>query len=357
MAVFITRISIQKAKMSLIQPNLCLAWRWKLLQGLSSVQQPNLSSALEKAKNQLLIEDHVCSLSTSDNRALMIIPGKTAQEYFSAGADYDITLVQNAISKTTESAQIIATGKKHKRHLQQFKAILPYILPPEEISYPVLFHLDLNPYNTFVDSADPTKVSCIIDWQPPFAAPLLLQAKYPSLSYYDTPCPLLGKLAEMAGLVGEYPDPHLDGILMDAEFANTKPPTLREFYELSSMMGNPTLSKLLSIKDENKQPVLARAADADPDLLQPLLIHIHKRWNRLMEQWQSTAAGGEDQPRPTIPCPISFSKEEINEFRRGTKKNKNMDKSTVSMPLHCLSSDGCLPNEEYEAIVRILKNL
>lgn len=74
-----------------------------------------------------------------------------------------------------------------------------------------------------------------------------------------------------------------------------------------------------------------------------------------MEQWQSTAGGGEGQPQPTIPCPISFSEEEINEFRRETKKDKNKDKSTVSMPLHCLPSDGCLPNEEYEAVVEVLK--
>lgn len=48
-------------------------------------------------------------------------------------------------------------------HLEQFLAVLLYVLSPEELSYPILLYHDLYAGNIFVDHMDPLKISGIID--------------------------------------------------------------------------------------------------------------------------------------------------------------------------------------------------
>jgi hypothetical protein len=70
---------------------------------------------------------------------------------------------------------------EHVYLLNQFLRVLPHILPPLELLRPVMLHHDLHTDNIFVDSANPTKISGIIDWQAVYAAPLFMQAKFPSI--------------------------------------------------------------------------------------------------------------------------------------------------------------------------------
>jgi Phosphotransferase enzyme family. len=81
------------------------------------------------------------------------------------------------------------TSGSHIRLLQQFLLVLPYILPPAEITRPVLLHQDLHADNIFVYKDDPTKSASVIDWQAMYAAPLFLQAKFASIVDRDDPYP------------------------------------------------------------------------------------------------------------------------------------------------------------------------
>jgi hypothetical protein len=93
-----------------------------------------------------------------------------------AVANREISLIQNQGSKTPTARD------KHVQLLEHFLTLLPHILPPEELSSPVLLHHDLHPDNIFVDDADPTKILSIIDWQVVYSAPLFMQARFPSIA-------------------------------------------------------------------------------------------------------------------------------------------------------------------------------
>lgn len=79
--------------------------------------------------------------------------------------------------------------ESHINLLEQFLTVLPYILPRKEICRPVLLHHDLDTDNIFVDDADPTKISGIIDWQGVAAGPLFMQARFPSVFDCEDPYP------------------------------------------------------------------------------------------------------------------------------------------------------------------------
>ncbi|KAG5294120.1 phosphotransferase enzyme family protein [Histoplasma capsulatum G186AR] len=111
-------------------------------------------------------------------------PWASASEYFSAIAKREMECIRTAAQN--EPSLMDFGGKDTAREihinlLNQFLAILPYILPSQYFCSPTLLHQDLHLENIFVDSADPTKISGIIDWQSTYSAPLFMQARFPSV--------------------------------------------------------------------------------------------------------------------------------------------------------------------------------
>lgn len=139
---------------------------------------------------------------------------------------------------------------------------------------------------------------------------------------------------------------------MGAEFH--EPLTLRDFYELASMLENPTFSKALAINGGDDRSVGARAVYTDTIPLQALLIEIYENWDELMEQ-RRLSATGEESPSLPIPCPISFSKAETKDFRCQKKALNGYE--GASTPLQGLRYDGFVPNEEYKAIAKVFRKL
>ncbi|EIT76082.1 hypothetical protein AO1008_02241 [Aspergillus oryzae 100-8] len=137
----------------------------------------------------------------------------------------------------------------HIELLKKFITLLPYILPTGEATRPTLMHHDLHLDNIFVDSADPTKISSIIDWQAVYTAPLFLQARFPSVFDCDDPYP-------WGAVQPELPDDFDNLSPMEKELARKAHDRLRlkKFYELASRKFNPLLMKAMDAMQDDDDP-------------------------------------------------------------------------------------------------------
>ncbi|PYI05373.1 hypothetical protein BO78DRAFT_430530 [Aspergillus sclerotiicarbonarius CBS 121057] len=74
--------------------------------------------------------------------------------------------------------------------LQDYLKIYQYILPRDNaLNAGIIWHNDLHTDNVFVDQANPTQITSIIDWQAVAIYPMFLIAHHPSLIEYDGPKP------------------------------------------------------------------------------------------------------------------------------------------------------------------------
>lgn len=80
------------------------------------------------------------------------------------------------------------TRDKKLRALEYYLRICKHLAPSDPtVRKPSAWHGDLHSENIFVDPADPTKVTCIIDWQSTEVAPLFVQARQPYFLDHDGP--------------------------------------------------------------------------------------------------------------------------------------------------------------------------
>ncbi|KAF8446317.1 hypothetical protein L210DRAFT_3758403 [Boletus edulis BED1] len=66
----------------------------------------------------------------------------------------------------------------HIRLLDKILAIIPSILPPDELCAPMLWHTNLQATNIFVSSEGPPDIASIVGWQGISVGPLFLQATF-----------------------------------------------------------------------------------------------------------------------------------------------------------------------------------
>ena len=72
----------------------------------------------------------------------------------------------------------------HIRLLDQLLEALPYVLPPEQISFPVLWHTDLHGGNIMVRPEGTPDMLGVLDWQGMGVAPLFLQSVFAKFARY-----------------------------------------------------------------------------------------------------------------------------------------------------------------------------
>ncbi|PKY03575.1 kinase-like protein [Aspergillus campestris IBT 28561] len=235
----------------------------------------------------------------------------SAQEYLSAVAKREIAIIRSPCSRKTKgnpiSSRIISSRPDiHVQHLEQFLAVLAYILPPEELSRPVLLHHDLHAGNIFVDHADPTKISGIIDWQTAHTAPLFMQAKFPSIIECHDAYPWG---AVQPSLPNDYDNlPESERTLASEQLDRVR---LKKYYELASRKFNPLLVKAMDFMRRDEDPttfifhIVGRSSLDGPIPIKEILIQVYEKWDQIMRR------NGLD-----IPCPISFSEDEIKATRQ-----------------------------------------
>ncbi|KAF4200036.1 hypothetical protein CNMCM8927_004135 [Aspergillus lentulus] len=148
-------------------------------------------------------------------------PWDSAQEYLSAVANREIASIQNQGSKTAIARDNI----------------------------PALLHHDLHSDNIFVDDADPTKISSIINWQAVYFAPLFMQARSPSVFDCDDQYP-------WGAVHPELPEDFDTLSQTEKELARDKLARLRlkKFYKLASRKFNPLLVKAMDVMRNYDDP-------------------------------------------------------------------------------------------------------
>ncbi|RHZ46471.1 phosphotransferase family protein [Aspergillus thermomutatus] len=262
-------------------------------------------------------------------------PWETAQQYLSAIAKREIALIRS--SAKTPTAQ-----EKHVRLLEQFLTLLPHILPPEELSRPVLLHHDLHQDNIFVDDADPTKISSIIDWQAVYSAPLFMQARFPSVFNCDDQYPWGAVQPELPKDFDTLSQTEKE--LAQDELARIR---LKKFYEFASRKFNPLLIKAMDVMRNDDDPttfifhIVGQSSLDGPIPLKELLIQMYEKWDKIAER---RGLG--------IPCPISFLKEEIEESRQQATAWADAYKELDTLRTQVMGKDGWVSHEEFEDAMR-----
>lgn len=236
----------------------------------------------------------------------------------------------------------------HIQLLDQFLRVLPHILPAErDIDIPVLWHHDLHPHNMFVDEMDPTKISGIIDWQAVWAAPAFLQARFPSVFDCDGPY-------TWGAVKPELPD-NFDSMSesdREAELDRLSDQRLKKFYEVASRKFNSLVFKALDAMRHDDDPisfifyVIGQTWVEGQVPLKELLIQIYEKWD-----WITKRRGID------VPCPISFTSEEIREAREQAEAWAVAFNEFNSLRARILGKDGWVSHEEYdEAMAQLNKN-
>ncbi|KAI1987138.1 hypothetical protein LOZ53_004468 [Ophidiomyces ophidiicola] len=275
-------------------------------------------------------------------------PWSTAAEYISAIAKREVLCIRNSVpTQSRFHASSLAKGDRareaHIKLLHEFLALLPYILPPAEITQPVLLHHDLHADNIFVDKDDPTKITGIIDWQATYAAPLFLQTRFPSIFDCEDPYPwgaVQPKLPKELDSMTES-----DKKTAEQQFTRLR---LKKFYELASRKFNPDIPRAMDAMRNDDDPtsfifhLLGQTSVDGPIPLQELLIQVCEKWDLLSAKRGSS-----------IPCPVDFSSEEISRHREKAERWATIYGEFNDLLVDVGGKDGWVSHDEYhEALLR-----
>lgn len=238
-----------------------------------------------------------------------------------------------------------ATSENHLQLLERFITILPYILPTSDVTQPTLMHHDLHLDNIFVDDSDPTIISGIIDWQASYASPLFLQAGFPSVFDCDDPYPW--------GAVQPSLPKDFDTLSStERESAREALARLRlkKFYEMASRKFNPVLFTAMDATRNHDDPtsfifhIIGQSAFGGPVPLEELLIQIYEQWGRIVKEKSLN-----------MPCPLSFTEEEIKKKRQQAQEWANVYSEFESLRAGIAGKDGWVSHDEYEEAMRLFK--
>ena len=183
----------------------------------------------------------------------MIVPLiSEIQGYLTAVAEREIAWITSCVKQATQCD--LVQSKLHIELLDQFLLVLPYIIPTQEdILSLTLWHTDLHCGNIFMDSAQFSQISGIIDWQGVSLAPFFRQARFASAFECGWACPW--------GAVMPHPLQADTGVLSEddrqdvqLEYTEVK---LKKFYEIASRKFNTLLFRALDsmqVKDNDLIP-------------------------------------------------------------------------------------------------------
>lgn len=236
-----------------------------------------------------------------------------------------------------------APSENHLQLLEQFVAILPYILPTSDVTKPTLMHHDLHLDNIFVDDTGPTTISGVIDWQATYASPLFLQARFPSAFDCDDPYPW--------GAVQPSLPEDFDTLSSAAQNSAREALArlrLKKSYEMASRKFNPVLFAALDATRNYDDPtsfifhIIGQSAFDGPVPLEELLIQIYEQWSRIIKK------KGLD-----MPCPLSFTEEVVKKKRRQAQEWANVYSEFESLRAGVAGKDGWVSHDEYEEAMRL----
>ncbi|KAK2757898.1 hypothetical protein FQN54_004304 [Arachnomyces sp. PD_36] len=272
-------------------------------------------------------------------------PWKSIEDYFAGVAKREIAWLDTmrrgdagSRSEVSEKQQELAAI--HMGLLEQFLAVLPYIIPKDKaIGYPTLWHTDLHHDNIFVDESDPSKITGIIDWQGVEAAPFFMQARFPSIFECDHPYPWGTVAPQLPENYETLPDDEKERAKVEYQEVR-----LKKFYEIASRKFNPLVFRAMDItqNDDDNQVVstifdiIGRSWIDGPVPLRELLIQV-------VEAWHLFSDGNRN------PCPISYPEEQISQHRKQAEVWGTVYQSFSKLRRELVGDkDGWVSHEEYE---------
>lgn len=203
--------------------------------------------------------------------------------------------------------------------------------------------------NIFVDSADPTNISGIIDWQATSAAPLFMQARFPSVFDCEDPYP-------WGAVQPQLPD-DFDS-LSEQEKAEVNEQhdriRLKKFYELASRKFNPDIPRAMDAMRNDDDPtsfifhLLGQTAVDGPIPLQELLIQIYEKWDLIC------ARRGLEKEKHNPPCPFSYTPDEISRYRQTAHLWAEAYNEFSNLLAQVGGKDGWVSHDEFEEALRDL---
>ncbi|KAI4947449.1 hypothetical protein J4E91_006803 [Alternaria rosae] len=222
----------------------------------------------------------------------------------------------------------------HTALLEKFLAAIPYVTPKDpELVSTRLWHPDFYAGNVYID--EQARISCIIDWQGAWAAPVFIGANPPLLLDYGID--MLMKLPE--NFKG------LDDATKDKLRYQVSQSILIHTYETSTVEKNPLMYKVMHYPHgQTLKQLEAFVGSTWDNCLFPFeecLIHVESEWGHF----------GTNEP-----CPYHFSVEEIRQHdEEAGSFNKSQELSKELQDV--LTDEGYASNESFSKAVKILKDL
>ncbi|KAH6633274.1 kinase-like domain-containing protein [Boeremia exigua] len=221
----------------------------------------------------------------------------------------------------------------HTALLHKFLAAVPHITPRDvELASPRLWHPDFHAGNIYVDNGH---ISCIIDWQGAWTAPVFIGANPPLLLDYG-----IDMLMELP--------PNLKDLDKDTQARlryQVSQSILIDTYERRTARINPLMDKTMRYRHGQTLKQLEAFVGATWD---NCLFPFEECLMRVQREWHHFGADG--------PCPFAFSAEET---RRHDDEAESFNKSQAFWKAlqGVLTDEGYTTHESFGTAVAVLKDL
>ncbi|KAI1427543.1 kinase-like domain-containing protein [Xylaria sp. FL1777] len=268
-------------------------------------------------------------------------PWKRPQDYLRAIAQREIAWLSRRAPGSTNSlsgfSARVDSQSRPEAHLDlydKFDHVADYLLPNDgPLVKSTVWHWDTHASNLFVEGG---KISSIIDWQDCWAGPLFFQARQPQLVDYD------------GDIMLRLP-PHYETLEDQDEKSRIRSQVEKSIllwsYERNTKKVNHLLHEIFHLPHgRTRRDVVdfsANTWDADIVPFRESLIRIQRNWDEIC---------------PGRPCPIEFTKAEIEtHFRETDGWNENADFwASISS---FVQRDGWTSRETYDDAVELFAQL
>ena len=227
----------------------------------------------------------------------------------------------------------------HIRLLDQLLAVLPYVLPPEQISFPVLWHTDLHAGNIMVKHEGTPDMVGVLDWQGMGVAPLFMQSVFAKFARYTGD----DRIVIPPGVQNPLLPLNFDQYAEDQQVylkSQLRLAILHKRYEFSIIYHSPHQHAV------HEYPHMGH-------LLPPLYSasrtwyegahHLFQYLVEMQERWNDIAPG--------TPFPVRLPKQDIEQHHREYARLKAYDERVSSITKELkLEGDGWVSNERYEEV-------
>jgi hypothetical protein len=286
--------------------------------------------------------------------------GRSTNELINALIQREITCLDTFSEFPREGQQGIYNGpdgyhptKEAKLSvLQDFLKVAAYILPKRDsLNAGVIWHNDLHSDNIFVDEANPSQITSIIDWQAVSVYPMFLRVHHPSLIDHDGP-KVEGFTKPSLPENMEELDPQeqraardlflaqLLWVFYETQVQKEAPDLLHAFRCLDTLPGQ-MFGLIGSVFDDGEAHIQSLLADVAEDEI----------WRKLV--------GTDDRGNPNVPCPLKYSQDDLERQRLEYAKWER-DIERKAQILDAVGAytgwNGAVSPDEYEEVAKRLED-